>query len=123
MEADSSSIAAGWSPVGLYVSAVLNGATRTRYLPVVRATIAVLALAAALAAPSAAVACACCSEPGTWYQVRTPFGAAERGELGHLRFTTANWVQTNEGGPGFDSAKVTAALTGRFWRWQLKGGP
>jgi hypothetical protein len=88
----------------------------------VRALLAVFALAAALAGPSAAIACACCSEPGTWYQFKAPLRPDERAELAKLRFQTANWVQTNEGGPGFDRLAMRATLAGKTWRWRLAGG-
>ena len=89
-----------------------------------RALLTVFAVAAAFAAPSAAIACACCSEPGTWYQFKAPLRADERAELAKLRFRTANWVETNEGGPGlgFDRLALRATLFGRTWRWQLAGG-
>jgi hypothetical protein len=88
----------------------------------VKRAVAVLALLAGLTVAGRAAACACCSEPGTWYQTRTPVGALERGELARLHFTAANWVQTNEGGPGFNRLPLKATLTGRVWRWRLGTG-
>ena len=38
-------------------------------------------------------ACACCGEPGTWYERRSPLGSIERAALAHLRFTTARAVR------------------------------
>ena len=87
-----------------------------------RVPVAVLAVFVALAAPSAAIACACCASPGTWYQALGPLAQIDRDELAKLRFTTAKWVETNEGGPGFGTLRMTARLTGRTWRWQLAGG-
>ena len=89
-----------------------------------RALLTVFAVAAAFAAPSAAIACACCSEPGTWYQFKAPLRPDERAELAKLRFRTVSWVQTNEGGPGLglDRLAMRATLFGRTWRWQLAGG-
>ena len=105
------------------MSEVLNVATRDK-VPSGRSgrSLAVFAVAAALAAPSAAIACACCSEPGTWYQFKAPLRPDERAELAKLRFQTANWVQTNEGGPGFDRLAMRATLAGKTWRWRLAGG-
>ena len=58
-----------------------------------RLVVAILAATGALVwAAGDALACACCAEPGTWYQVQTPLGSIERDALAHLRFTTARAV-------------------------------
>jgi hypothetical protein len=88
----------------------------------VKGGVAVLALLVGLVVAGRAAACACCAEPGTWYQVRTPVRGLERGEIRRLRFTTANRVQTNEGGPGFSKLPLRTTLTGRVWRWRLGTG-
>jgi hypothetical protein len=85
----------------------------------VRATLAFLAVIAALGAPAAAMACACCAEPGTWYQSTSPLRPEERGELARLRFTTASVVQTPAGGGGFTSLAMRARLIGRVWVWNI----
>jgi hypothetical protein len=79
--------------------------------------VAILASLAALVWAGEAVACACCGEPGTWYEGTSPLGSIERGAFAHLRFTTARAV------PGPEEVirplPITATLTGRTWRWQL----
>jgi len=82
-----------------------------------RRAVAVLALLVPLLTAGSASACACCAEPGTWYQARTPFGATERALLGQLRFTTAREVAGPE--ETIRPQAVRATLTGRTWRWQL----
>ena len=84
-----------------------------------RALVTVFAVAAAFAAPSAAIACACCSEPGTWYQFKAPLRADERAELAKLRFRTANWVQTILQGRG-NNCLNTRDL--RSWHLDVSGG-
>jgi hypothetical protein len=84
----------------------------------VRATLAVLTVGASLAAPAAAVACACCAEPGTWYQLTSPLQSDERAELAKLRFGTASVVPTPEGG-GFTSVAMKASLRGGVWVWNV----
>src|SRR3954447_20368152 len=86
-----------------------------------RRVVAILAAVGALAwGAGDAFACACCGEPGTWYQVQTPLGSIEHGALAHLRFMTARAI------PGPEEAirplPVKATRTGRTWRWQLGPG-
>jgi hypothetical protein len=86
----------------------------------VRRAVAVLALLIPLFGAGSASACACCADSGTWYEARSTFDATERGELARLRFTTARYVLTPAGnGTPAGAFRVTAALTGRTWRWQI----
>jgi hypothetical protein len=88
----------------------------------VKRAVAVLALLTPLLGAGSASACACCAEPGTWYQARTPFGANERDALAQLHFTTAHTRATPAGRPAPTFRVVSATLTGGTWRWQLGGG-
>jgi hypothetical protein len=87
----------------------------------VRRAVAVLALLLPLLTAGSASACACCADPGTWYEARTPFGAPERGLLAQLRFTTARTRATPEGSP-VRTFRITTTLSGRTWQWRLGGG-
>ncbi len=78
--------------------------------------------AAFLVGAADAVACACCSDKGTWYEQAAGLKSYERSELARLRFApTAFDVPSPEGRNG--SYRVTARLTGASWRIQLSGLP
>jgi hypothetical protein len=85
----------------------------------VRRAVAVLAVLAGLVVAGRAEACACCAEPGTWYQLTSPLRPDERAELAKLRFRTATVVQTPEGAGGFTSLAMKARLVGRVWVWEI----
>jgi hypothetical protein len=82
--------------------------------------VAILAATAALVWTGEALACACCGEPGTWYEDTSPLGSIERSAFAHLRFTTARPV------PGPEEVirplSVKATLTATTWRWKLGSG-
>ena len=86
-----------------------------------RRAIVFLAVLLPLLTAGSASACACCADPGTWYEAGTPFGAQERALLTQLRFSTARTRATPEGSP-VRTFHVTTTLSGRTWRWRLGGG-
>jgi hypothetical protein len=83
----------------------------------VRRAVAVLAALGALVWAGEAFACACCGEPGTWYEETSPLGALERDALSRLRFTTARPVPGPE--EVMRPVPIKATLTRTTWRWQL----
>jgi hypothetical protein len=59
---------------------------------------ALAVLAVALAAPSAAFACACCADRGEWHQLEQKNGQLELGELNRLRWATPARLFQGPGG-------------------------
>jgi hypothetical protein len=79
--------------------------------------VAIRAAIAALVWAGEALACACCGEPGTWYEDTSPLGSIEREAFAHLRFTTARPVPGPE--EVIQPLPIKATLTRTAWRWQL----
>lgn len=91
---------------------------------------ALAALLLALSLPSAALACACCAEPGDWFERSEQVGASELGELGNLKFSPA--AKTFMTAAGEDGVKgitsvaenytLSVAQTGRRWTFTFRDG-
>src|SRR5215211_7923360 len=97
MEAVSSAIAWGWSPVGRYACDVWKVAMRQRYRERMRGLLVTLvAVAASLVAAAGALACACCAETGTWYE-RTSARGGDRSNTLRVTASGTAWTFTFSG--------------------------
>jgi hypothetical protein len=85
-----------------------------------------LTLVALLLWPARVNACACCSEPGVWYEKTDRLDSYESGEINRLRFDAlASTYMTEAGEDGLDgisnpAEEYSLALTKRQGRWELK---
>lgn len=93
----------------------LTRATRISRARKLKLACALIALAMLLALPSRALACACCAEPGEWFERSERVGASELGELDLLKFSPAAKTFTTaagvEGIKGIASASESYTLT------------
>jgi hypothetical protein len=80
--------------------------------------LAFLVLLGGLATAGTAYACACCAEPGTWYQTNARLRPDERAELTKLRFKSARRMASGAEGR-FAPVPLKAKLSGHTWLWQL----
>ncbi len=100
-------------------AAQASRARKTRLVSVLFA----LTMMTLLLLPSRALACACCVEPGEWYESSASVDASELAELGLLKFspaaTTYMTVQGEEGITGITpvSENYTLAVTQTRRRW------
>lgn len=85
----------------------------------------ILVVLTVLAAPPAALACACCAERGAWFQAVERLGTHERAELNRVRLgREAQLYLTAAGSDGVKGitrpvARYTVARSARAGRWTL----
>lgn len=86
---------------------------------------AALLLIALLSWPTSVLACACCAEPGTWFDRTDPISDYERDELNRLRFETVAKTYTTAGeddikGMSTPADEYSLTLAKQRGRWELK---
>lgn len=98
---------------------ILTRLMKLSYVP------AALLLIALLAWPASTLACACCAEPGTWYDRIDRITEYERGELDRLRFdadakTYMTAGEDNIKGISNPSEEYSITFAKRRGRWELR---
>lgn len=103
----------------------MNKLTMTRLTRFAYCLVALVLMAVVLW-PTSALACACCSVPGTWYERIDSLGTYQLAEIDRLRFdATANIYMTEAGedtiqGISNPADGYTLSLVKRQRRWELR---
>lgn len=98
---------------------ILTRLLKLSYVP------AALLLIALLAWPASTLACACCADPGTWYDSTARITEYERGELDRLRFDADAKLYITEGeddpkGISNPAEEYAITFAKQRGRWELR---